>query len=239
MARILVTGSSDGLGLATARTLLEAGHAVVVHARSPERLSAVADLLDQGAQPVIGDFADVRQVREVADQANALGRMDAVIHNAGVVDGRHLLPVNVVAPCLLTAGVLRPARLIYLSSGMHRDGRPEVGDLDWSGTRATGTYSDSKLASRLSPPPSPGYGPTCSATPSIPAGYRPRWVAPARRTTCALGTGRRNGSPPARTTRPGAAAATGTTSNVRQRIRPFTTNGSRTPFWRRWPRSRR
>lgn len=145
MARILVTGSADGLGRAAAQTLLEAGHRVVVHIRNRDRLAAVRELLDHGAQAVVGDLTDLGQTREVAEQANALGRMDAVIHNAGVGAGRAVLPVNVVAPYLLTASIRRPARLIYLSSGMHRGGRPVLDGMDWSGHRATGSYSDSKL----------------------------------------------------------------------------------------------
>jgi NAD(P)-dependent dehydrogenase (short-subunit alcohol dehydrogenase family) len=71
--------------------------------------------------------------------------MDAVIHNAGVYGGPPVLPVNVVAPYLLTALIERPQRLVYLSSGMHRGGRPSLTGLDWSGRRVTGSYSDSKL----------------------------------------------------------------------------------------------
>jgi hypothetical protein len=52
-----------------------------------------------------------------------------VIHNAGVLSGPHLLPVNVVAPYLLTA-LVRAERLVYLSSDMHRGGRPTVAGLD-------------------------------------------------------------------------------------------------------------
>jgi hypothetical protein len=63
----------------------------------------------------------------VADQVNRLGRGDAVIHNAGVLRGPHLLPVNVVAPYLLTALIERPQRLVYLSSDMHEGGRATVG----------------------------------------------------------------------------------------------------------------
>ena len=59
--------------------------------------------------------------------------MDAVIHNAGVYTGPQVLPVNVVAPYLLTALMERPRRLVYLSSGMHRGGRPDVSALDWTG----------------------------------------------------------------------------------------------------------
>jgi NAD(P)-dependent dehydrogenase (short-subunit alcohol dehydrogenase family) len=145
MARIFVTGSADGLGRATAQTLLDAGHDVVVHARNRDRLAVLGGLLDRGAEAVLGDLADLGQTRHLAEQANALGRLDAVVHNAGVVDGPELLPVNVVAPYLLTALVERPARLVYLSSGMHRGGRPGLDGLDWSGRRSTASYSDSKL----------------------------------------------------------------------------------------------
>jgi NAD(P)-dependent dehydrogenase (short-subunit alcohol dehydrogenase family) len=39
----------------------------------------------------------------------------------------------------------RPDRLVYLSSGAHRGGRPHLSGLDWGGSRVTGSYSDSKL----------------------------------------------------------------------------------------------
>jgi len=143
--RVLVTGSADGLGRAAALELQKAGHRVVVHVRNRARLSAVADLLDAGAEVVVGDLSDLTQVRDVAEQANEIGRMDAVIHNAGVYDGPAVLPVNVVAPYVLTASMHRPDRLVYLSSGMHRGGHPRLSGLDWSGSRATGSYSDSKL----------------------------------------------------------------------------------------------
>jgi NAD(P)-dependent dehydrogenase (short-subunit alcohol dehydrogenase family) len=145
MARIFITGSADGLGRATAQTLLDSGHAVVVHARTEERLAAVDDLVDSGALPVVGDLADLDQTRHVAEQVNRIGRMDAVIHNAGVSVGPTVLPVNVVAPYLLTALVHRPQRLVYLSSDMHAGGRADLAGLDWSGRSATGSYSDSKL----------------------------------------------------------------------------------------------
>jgi NAD(P)-dependent dehydrogenase (short-subunit alcohol dehydrogenase family) len=145
MARVFVTGSADGLGRAAAQTLLEDGHEVVVHARSRERLAALDDLLDRGAAGVVGDLSDIEETRGVADQVNRLGHMDAVIHNAGVMSGPHVLPVNVVAPYLLTALIRRPRRLVYLSSGMHRGGRASLDGVDWSGGRGTGSYSDSKL----------------------------------------------------------------------------------------------
>ena len=145
MTRIFITGSADGLGRAAAKTLLSGQHEVIVHARRAERLAAVNDLIDRGASAVVGDLADLDQVRAVADQVNQLGRVDAVIHNAGIYSGQHILPVNVVAPYLLTALIDRPQRLVYLSSGSHYGGRPDVAGLDWSGRRKTGSYSDSKL----------------------------------------------------------------------------------------------
>ena len=145
MARIFITGSAGGLGLAAAQTLLGDGHEVIVHARSAERLDAVDALISRGASAVVGDLADMEQTRAVADEVNRLGRVDAVIHNAGVNRGPRILPVNVVAPYLLTALIHRPQRLVYLSSGMHEGGRADLAGLDWSGRRGTGSYSDSKL----------------------------------------------------------------------------------------------
>jgi NAD(P)-dependent dehydrogenase (short-subunit alcohol dehydrogenase family) len=145
MARIFITGSADGLGRAAAVTLLEDGHEVIVHARSTQRLTAVNGLIDGGATAVVGDLADMDQTRAVAEQVNRLGRVDTVIHNAGIYSGRHIMPVNVVAPYLLTALIDRPQRLVYLSSGSHYGGRAQVAGVDWSGQRRTGSYSDSKL----------------------------------------------------------------------------------------------
>jgi NAD(P)-dependent dehydrogenase (short-subunit alcohol dehydrogenase family) len=142
---ILVTGSADGLGHAAAETLLVAGHDVVAHVRNRERLSAVRGLLDRGAKVVVGDLADLDQTRDVAAQADAIGRMDAVIHNAGVYTGSDILAVNAVAPYALTALMLRPARLVYLSSGAHYGGTAQLAGLGGRGGRATGSYADSKL----------------------------------------------------------------------------------------------
>src|SRR3954454_3674137 len=145
MARIFVTGSTDGLGRATAQSLLDHGHHVVVHARSVERLTAVQDLVDRGAKSVVGDLSDIEQTRDVADQVNRGGPLDAVIHNAGVLHGAPIFQVNVVAPYLLTALVRRPHRLIYLSSGMHRGGRAALPTVGGSGPTQSVSYSDSKL----------------------------------------------------------------------------------------------
>src|SRR3954466_2127740 len=131
MARVFITGSADGLGRAAALSLLEAGHEVVVHVRDDDRLTAVRHLLGRGAEAVTGDPADLVQTREVAEQVDQLGSMNAVIHNAGVYSGTRVLPVNIVAPYILTALMRRPQRLVYLSSGMHRGGRPILDGMDW------------------------------------------------------------------------------------------------------------
>lgn len=145
MARVFITGSTDGLGLATAETLLRDGHEVIVHARSARRVPAVQHLLDRGARCVVGDLAVLNEVRRLAEDANAIGGIEAVIHNAGVLSGAALLPVNVVAPYLLTALIPGPRRLIYLSSGMHRGGSTGLDGLDWAGRTTTASYSTTKL----------------------------------------------------------------------------------------------
>ena len=145
MSRVFVTGSADRLGRGAAEELLDEGHQVVVHARNEQRLTALRDLLDRGADAVVGDLADPDQTRAVADQVNRLGRMDAVIHNAGVISGPGVLAVNVLAPYLLTALIDRPDRLVYLSSGMHRGGRSDASVLDWGADGSSVSYSDSKL----------------------------------------------------------------------------------------------
>lgn len=145
MSRILVTGSTDGLGRATAEFLLQAGHDVVVHARSPQRADAVADLVARGAELVTVDLSDREAMVAAAQGLDAGQPLDAVVHNAGVISGRAVIPVNVVAPYVFTALLRSPTRHVYLSSGMHRGGHPELTGVDWDGVSATNSYSDSKL----------------------------------------------------------------------------------------------
>jgi NAD(P)-dependent dehydrogenase (short-subunit alcohol dehydrogenase family) len=83
MARVLITGSTTGLGRAAARQLLDGGHEVVLHARNSVRAGSVDDLARRAAGVVVGDLASADETRGVADQANAIGGIDAVIHNAG------------------------------------------------------------------------------------------------------------------------------------------------------------
>jgi NAD(P)-dependent dehydrogenase (short-subunit alcohol dehydrogenase family) len=157
MARIFITGSTDGLGLAAARTLIGEGDQVVLHARSPERGTAVGDLAARAAAVVVGDLSRADEVRSIVKQVGAIGRMDAVIHNAGIYEAPArgstpeghavTLAVNTLAPYLLTALMERPGRLIYLSSGLHRGGDASLDDIDWIERRwdAGRAYAESKL----------------------------------------------------------------------------------------------
>jgi NAD(P)-dependent dehydrogenase (short-subunit alcohol dehydrogenase family) len=117
MPRVFITGSTDGLGRAAARALIGEGHEVVLHSRSRERASAVDDLASRSAGVVVGDLASAIETRRIADQVNAIGRMDAVIHNAGAyaTSGRSptpeghstILAVNTLAPYVLSAMIPR------------------------------------------------------------------------------------------------------------------------------------
>ena len=84
MPRIFITGSTDGLGRAAAGALMGEGHDVVLHARTRERAAALSDLAADAAGVVIGDLSSAAETRDLAGQVNQIGRMDAVIHNAGV-----------------------------------------------------------------------------------------------------------------------------------------------------------
>lgn len=158
MARVLITGSADGLGQMAARLLIQQGHQVVLHGRSPERADQALTAVPQAQTAISGDLSSLAGMREVADQANQLGTFDAVIHNAGIgyreprrestVDGfPRVLAVNSLAPYVLTCLMNRPARLVYLSSGLHRDGDTSLRDLTWTTRPWNGyqAYADSKL----------------------------------------------------------------------------------------------
>ncbi|KIS27458.1 daunorubicin C-13 ketoreductase [Arthrobacter sp. SPG23] len=157
MARIFITGSTDGLGLANARTLLNEGHEVLLHARTRERAAALDEVAPQAAGVVIGDLSSAVETLDLAEQVNEHGRMDAIIHNAGVYlpHGRvstpeghsRTLAVNVLAPYILTALIQRPGRLIYVSSGMHLGAGGNLRDIEWTERRwnASAAYSESKL----------------------------------------------------------------------------------------------
>jgi NAD(P)-dependent dehydrogenase (short-subunit alcohol dehydrogenase family) len=158
MARVFVTGSSDGLGKMAAQLLIEQGHRVVIHARNAGRGGQAKEAVPGAEAVVVGDLASIEQTRKVAEQVNALGAFDAVIHNAAVgyresrrtatEDGLpHVFAVNTLAPYILTALIQRPKRLVYLSSGLHQSGDSSLKDLNWEQRSWQGqqAYSDTKF----------------------------------------------------------------------------------------------
>src|SRR4029450_10301271 len=83
MAVICITGSSDGIGLATARVLVADGHRVLIHARSQDRGRPVLEQLAGETTLVTGDLAQLDEVHRLADQIHANGPVDALGPNAG------------------------------------------------------------------------------------------------------------------------------------------------------------
>jgi NAD(P)-dependent dehydrogenase (short-subunit alcohol dehydrogenase family) len=229
VARVFVTGSSQGLGLMATERLAAQGHEVVLHARDAGRAEAARRALPAAASVLVADVSTIAAMRSLADQANALGRFDAVIHNVAVgyrekrrvvtADGlSQLWAVNVLAPYVLTALMERPARLVYLSSELHRRVDGDLDDLQWErrpwhGTRA---YSDTKFqdavlamaVARLWP----GCGPMCCRTRSSPAGCRPAWAVRAPAAISSPAPRRRLGSRSATTRRRGGRVGTSSTS---------------------------
>jgi NAD(P)-dependent dehydrogenase (short-subunit alcohol dehydrogenase family) len=157
MARIFITGSSDGLGVMTGQLLVGEGHQVVLHARSDARAADAKKALPTAEAVVVGDLASIAATKDLAAQVNALGPFDAVIHNAAVgyregqrktSDGvPHVFAINTLAPYILTMLIDRPKRLVYLSSGMHERANANLDDIlwrkrPWDGSTA---YAESKL----------------------------------------------------------------------------------------------
>jgi len=97
---------------------------VILYARSSDRASALSDISSRSAGVVIGDLDSAAEIWSIAEQVNAIGRTDAIIHNDGIYrkpsrgstsEGHAiLLTVNTLAPYMLTALIERPDRLVYL-----------------------------------------------------------------------------------------------------------------------------
>ena len=157
MARVFISGSSDGLGLMVGQLLVDQGHQVVLHARNDARAADAKKAAPKAEVIVVGDLATIAATKDVAAQVNALGRLDAVIHNAAVgyreghrvtSDGLpHVFAINTLAPYILTALIERPKRLVYLSSGMHDRADANLDDILWRKRRWDGSsaYAESKL----------------------------------------------------------------------------------------------
>lgn len=158
---ILVTGATDGIGLATATALAEKGHRVLLHGRDPDKLEAVAASLT-GAAGVETYRADLSRPEAVealaAELAERHARLDVVINNAGVYNVRETrtadgldvrFAVNTIAPYLLTRRLLpliaSTGRVVNLSSAAQAP--VDLAALDGEGRLSDGSaYAQSKLA---------------------------------------------------------------------------------------------
>ena len=139
--KIFVTGSTDGLGKLAAKSLLQAGHNVILQARNEKRKQDIMSEITN-AEVLVADLSSIEQTKQLADKLNKMGKFDAIIHNAGVYSTSQetIAKVNVLAPYIITSMVERPERLIFVSSGLHSSGRANVDQLG-KGI----SYSDSKL----------------------------------------------------------------------------------------------
>lgn len=160
---IVITGASDGIGAAAARALSAFGHRVVVVGRSPEKTAKVA--ADIGADHLLADFADLAQVRTLADQLlERYPQIDVLANNAGGVMGdrsetkdghEKTFQVNHLAPFLLTTLLAdrlteSSATVIATASAAHRFGKIELDDLESTHRyKAMRAYGSAKLANIL------------------------------------------------------------------------------------------
>ncbi|MCA0943853.1 SDR family NAD(P)-dependent oxidoreductase [Salipiger pacificus] len=144
--RILITGSTAGVGQLAAAYLLRRGHQVVAHARNAQRASEVARDLPGIEAVVVGDLINLDETRDLADQINRLGTFDVIVHNAGEygLSDAETINANSVSPYLLTALVDAPREaMVYLSSSLHTGGDLKLDTLRSGGTNVN--YNDSKL----------------------------------------------------------------------------------------------
>ena len=145
MAKIFITGSTDGLGLLAARSLISQGLEVCLHARNEKRKEDILKKIVGERDVFVADLSDIEQIKKLAKDLNESGKFDVIIHNAGIYTaaGKDIFTVNVIAPYILTCLIESPKRLIYVSSDMHLGGHPKLRDIK-SNIKSI-TYSDSKL----------------------------------------------------------------------------------------------
>lgn len=157
MSRIFISGSSTGLGLLAGKLLVAQGHQVTLHARNERRGFDAQRELPEVEDIVVGDLSTIDGAKSVAEQVNACGRFDAVIHNAAIghqqmkvltPDGLpEIFAINTLAPYVLTALIEKPQRLIYLSSNMHKQASFNADDILWKVRPwdSWAAYSESKF----------------------------------------------------------------------------------------------
>ncbi|MFJ6028423.1 SDR family NAD(P)-dependent oxidoreductase [Pseudarthrobacter sp. NPDC092424] len=160
---IVITGASDGIGAAAARTLARAGERVVVVGRSAEKTRALAKELD--SDYFVADFAELAQVRDLAARLKSdYPRIDVLANNAGGIMGTHALTVdgnestfqiNHLAPFLLTTLLMdtliaSDAKVINTASMANGFGKLDLFDLNSEHSYSTNrAYGTAKLANIL------------------------------------------------------------------------------------------
>jgi NAD(P)-dependent dehydrogenase (short-subunit alcohol dehydrogenase family) len=168
--RVIITGATNGIGLAAARRLAALGANLTLVARSQERAArASAEIMLAGSQQplevLIADLASQSSIRHLAEEIlNRYPRIDVLINNAGAMyTSRRLSPdgieltwaVNHLAPFLLTTLLLdriiasAPARVITTASGAHFNAHIPFDDLNADRAyRSVGytRYGETKLA---------------------------------------------------------------------------------------------
>lgn len=162
---IVITGASDGIGAAAARTLHKnrPGDRLIIVGRNPDKTRNVASAI--GAEYFTADFASLAEVRALADELNQLEHIHALANNAGGIfdgpvttaDGFELTwQINVVAPFLLTsllqdklraddATVVQTASVAHLLMSYFRPEDPNT-FRNFSSSRA---YGNAKLGDML------------------------------------------------------------------------------------------
>jgi NAD(P)-dependent dehydrogenase (short-subunit alcohol dehydrogenase family) len=158
MSRVFITGSADRLGKMATQLLIEQRHRAVLHARNAKRAKDALAAVPGAETAVVGDLSSISEIRSVAEQVNRLGPFDAVVHNAAVgyrekeriktPDGLpHVFATNTLAPYILTALIHRPKRLVYISSGLHRDVNTSLEDMLWEKRKWQGSeaYAETKF----------------------------------------------------------------------------------------------
>ncbi len=145
MAKIFITGSTDGLGLLAAKALIAKGNEVYLHARNNERKEEVSKNITGAKQIFVADLSDIEQAKQLTKEVNDAGKFDVIIHNAGVytASGKDIFTVNVLASYILTCLIEKPKRIIYVSSDMHLGGQSKLDSL--KSNLNSIAYSDSKL----------------------------------------------------------------------------------------------
>jgi NAD(P)-dependent dehydrogenase (short-subunit alcohol dehydrogenase family) len=114
---ILITGSTDGIGLEAGKTLASMGHNILLHGRNPSKLEQIERTVSELAEGgrVESYLADLSRIADVEALAKAVTEkhdsLDVLINNAGIFktpnpityDGLDVrFAVNTIAPYLLT-----------------------------------------------------------------------------------------------------------------------------------------